>query len=144
MSEEVVNEEVVEETTETPVETEATPGFVESMLEQISDDDVKSSPMWKELAGKSADEFGQYVKELKSYVGKKGDIPKADATDEEWNEFYSKLGRPESVEGYDFVLNEDFKEVVGDGIDFYNSALDGFKEQVFKLGATPTTGRTNG
>ena len=138
MSEEVVNEEVVEETTETPVESEATPAFVESMLEQISDEDVKSAGFWKNLEGKDANEVGQYIKELNSFAGKKGDIPKADATDEEWDEFYSKLGRPESIEGYDFVLNEDFKEIVGDGIDFYNSALDGFKEQVFKLGASPT------
>ena len=140
MSEEV-NQEVVEET---PVEeagpveevAEATTNFVDSMLEQIEDEDVKSAGFWKNLEGKNANEVGQYIKELNSFAGKKGDIPKKDATDEEWNEFYSKLGRPETPEAYDFDVNEDFKEAVGEeSMPYFEQAVKGFKEQAYKLGA---------
>ena len=140
MSEEV-NQEVVEET---PVEeagpveesSEATTNFVDSMLEQIEDEDVKSAGFWKNLEGKNANEVGQYIKELNSFAGKKGDIPKKDATDEEWNEFYSKLGRPETPEAYDFDVNEDFKEAVGEeSMPYFEQAVKGFKEQAYKLGA---------
>lgn len=140
MSEEV-NQEVVEETTVEktgPVEevAEATTNFVDSMLEQIEDEDVKSAGFWKNLEGKNANEVGQYIKELNSFAGKKGDIPKKDATDEEWNEFYSKLGRPESPEAYDFDVNEDFREAVGEeSMPYFEQAVKGFKEQAYKLGA---------
>ena len=140
MSEEV-NQEVVEET---PVEeagpveesSESTTNFVDSMLEQIEDEDVKSAGFWKNLEGKNANEVGQYIKELNSFAGKKGDIPKKDATDEEWNEFYSKLGRPESPESYDFDVNDDFKKAVGEeSMPYFEQAVKGFKEQAYKLGA---------
>ena len=140
MSEEV-NQEVVEETPveETgPVEevAEATTNFVDSMLEQIEDEDVKSAGFWKNLEGKNANEVGQYIKELNSFAGKKGDIPKKDASEEEWNKFYSKLGRPESPEAYDFDVNEDFKEAVGEeAMPYFEQAVKGFKEQAYKLGA---------
>jgi len=140
MSEEV-NQEVVEETTVEktgPVEevAEATTNFVDSMLEQIEDEDVKSAGFWKNLEGKNANEVGQYIKELNSFAGKKGDIPKKDASEEEWNKFYSKLGRPESPEAYDFDVNEDFKEAVGEeAMPYFEQAVKGFKEQAYKLGA---------
>ena len=140
MSEEV-NQEVVEETTVEktgPVEevAEATTNFVDSMLEQIEDEDVKSAGFWKNLEGKNANEVGQYIKELNSFAGKKGDIPKKDASEEEWNKFYSKLGRPESPEAYDFDVNEDFREAVGEeSMPYFEQAVKGFKEQAYKLGA---------
>ena len=97
MSEEEVvesTEEVVEEVAEeTPVE-ESSESFVDSMLSQIDNEDIKSAGFWKNLEGKDANELGQYIKELNNFAGKKGDIPKSDATEEEWNAFYEKLGRP--------------------------------------------------
>jgi hypothetical protein len=139
MSEEEVvesTEEVVEEVAEeTPVEESS---FVDNMLEQIDNEDIKNAGFWKNLQGKDANELGQYVKELQSFAGKKGDIPKSDASEEEWNEFYQKLGRPEDTDGYDFEINEDFIDIVGEeSAEFYSDAIEGFKEEIFKIGATP-------
>jgi|TARA_Y100000401_G_scaffold47129_1_gene36233 hypothetical protein len=140
MSEEEVVEST-EEVVETPVEetTEQDAGsvaFVDSMLEQIDDEDVKGAGFWKNLQGKNANEVGQYIKELQSFAGKKGDIPKSDASEDEWNDFYSKLGRPENVEGYDFSINQDFADIVGqDAASAYATAIEEFKKEIFKIGA---------
>ena len=140
MSEEEVVESS-EEVVETPVEetTQQDAGsvaFVDSMLEQIDDEDVKNAGFWKNLQGKDANEVGQYIKELNSFAGKKGDIPKSDASEEEWAEFYKKMGRPEDVQGYDFSINEDFAEIVGEeAAGLYATAIEEFKSEIFKLGA---------
>jgi hypothetical protein len=138
MSEEV--NVTTEEAVETPAEatTEATEkAFVDSFLDNITDEEVKSHKMWENLKGKNADEFGRYVKELKSFTGKKGDIPKSleeGGTQEDWDAFYGKLGRPESVEGYDWELGDEFKNVVGEQLPFYEQATEWFKETAFKAG----------
>jgi len=137
MSEEVA--EVVEEAVE-EVAVEAKVSevpFSDTFIESITDEDVKENKMWENLKGKDANEIARYMSELKSFAGKKGDIPKSDATDEEWAEFYGKLGRPESTEGYEFSMNDEFKELVGEGAPFFEKAIDGFKEQAFKMGASP-------
>jgi len=139
MSEETTNEEVVEETTEEVVEESNTQpaSFVSSMLEQIDDAEIKDAGFWKNLEGKDATEVGKYIKELQSFAGKKGDIPKSDATEEEWAEFYGKLGRPEDTDGYDFTIGDEFRELVGeDSAPFFEKAVEGFKEQAFKMGAS--------
>jgi len=137
--EEVVEttEEVVEEVAEeTPVE-ESSESFVDSMLSQIDNDDIKSAGFWKNLEGKDANEVGKYIKELQSFAGKKGDIPKSDATDEEWAEFYQKLGRPENIDGYDFTIGDEFTELVGkDSIPYFEKTVDKIKEQAFQMGAS--------
>ena len=140
MSEEEVvetTEEVVEEVAEeTPVE-ESSESFVDSMLSQIDNDDIKSAGFWKNLEGKDANEVGKYIKELQSFAGKKGDIPKSDATDEEWAEFYQKLGRPENIDGYDFTIGDEFTELVGkDSIPYFEKTVDKIKEQAFQMGAS--------
>tara|TARA_X000001382_G_scaffold97278_1_gene71640 strand:- start:71 stop:952 length:882 start_codon:yes stop_codon:yes gene_type:complete len=142
VSEEVATEEVVETTEELSneevQETTEDSSFVDSMLSQIDNEDVKNAGFWKNLDGKSANEVGQYIKELQSFAGKKGDIPKKDATDEEWSEFYQKLGRPDSLEGYDFTIGDEFSEMVGkESAIFFEKAVEGFKEKAFELGASP-------
>ena len=140
MSEEVTTEEVTtEEVVETPVEESNTQpeSFVDSMLQQIEDEDVRDAGFWKNLEGKDATEVGKYIKELQSFAGKKGDIPKPDASEEEWAEFYSKLGRPESTDGYDFTVGDEFRELVGeDSAPFFEKAVEGFKEQAYAMGAS--------
>jgi vacuolar-type H+-ATPase subunit H len=138
MSEEEVvesTEEVVEEVAEeTPVEESS---FVDNMLSQINNDDIKSAGFWKNLEGKDANEVGMYIKELQSFAGKKGDIPKSDATDEEWAEFYQKLGRPADIEGYDFTIGDEFTELVGkESIPYFEKTVDKIKEQAFQMGAS--------
>ena len=140
MSEEEVVETVEEVSTEeTPVEESNTQpeSFVGSMLSQIEDESIKEAGFWKNLEGKDATEVGKYIKELQSFAGKKGDIPKPDATDEEWSEFYSKLGRPENIDGYDFTVGDEFRELVGeDSAPFFEKAVEGFKEQAYSMGAS--------
>ena len=137
MSEEVNNEEAVEEVVEETTNNQSSGSFVDSMLEQIDDAEIKDAGFWKNLEGKDATEVGKYIKELQSFAGKKGDIPKSDASEEEWSEFYGKLGRPESVEDYDFTIGDDFAEMVGeDSMPFFEKSIDGFKEQMFSLGAS--------
>jgi len=140
MSEEEVvesTEEVVEEVAEEAPAEESSTSFVDSMLSQIDNEDIKSAGFWKNLEGKDANEVGKYIKELQSFAGKKGDIPKSDASDEEWSAFYQKLGRPENLEGYDFTIGDDFAEIVGeDSAPFFEKAVEGFKEKAFELGAS--------
>ena len=136
MSEEV--QEVVE-TSETTEESNQTTSdsFVDSMLNQIEDEGVKSAGFWKNLEGKGATEVGQYIKELQSFAGKKGDIPKSDATEEDWNNFYSKLGRPESVEGYNFTIGDEFTKLVDkEAIPEIENSVQSLKQQAFEMGAT--------
>jgi hypothetical protein len=134
----VVEEVVVEEVAEVAevAEKDDSPAFMESMLESMTDEDVKGHKMWENLKGKSADEVGRYFKELKSFTGKKGDIPGKDAKDEEWSEFYSKLGRPESTDAYDFEIGQEFKDLVGeDSMPYYEGIIGTIKEQAFAMGA---------
>ena len=140
MSEEEVvetTEEVVEEVAEeTPVE-ESSESFVDSMLSQIDNEDIKSAGFWKNLEGKDANEVGKYIKELQSFAGKKGDIPKSDASQEEWDAFYNKLGRPENVDGYDFTIGDEFTKVVGEeSVPFFENTVEEFKKEIFKIGAS--------
>jgi hypothetical protein len=143
MSEEAVqNEEVVEATEEVSneevQETAEAASFVDSMLSQIDNEDIKNAGFWKNLDGKSANEVGQYIKELQSFAGKKGDIPKKDATDEEWSEFYQKLGRPDSIEGYDFGIGDEFTEAVGkESVPYFEKTVNEIKEEAFNIGANP-------
>ena len=141
MSEETTNEEVVEEvsteTTQETTENTEPSSFVSSMIGQIEDAEIKDAGFWKNLEGKDATEVGRYIKELQSFAGKKGDIPKPDAAEEEWNEFYTKLGRPENTDGYDFTIGDEFAELVGeDSAPFFERAVEGFKEKAFELGAS--------
>jgi hypothetical protein len=134
---EVVEEVAVEEVAEVVEESTENKAFVDSMLESIEDDNIKGSKTWDTLKGKDATELAKYIMELKSFTGKKGDIPKADASEDEWNEFYTKLGRPESIEGYDFELNSDFKELIGDeSLPYYEGIVGTIQEQAFKMGAS--------
>jgi hypothetical protein len=138
VAEEVVEEvaEVVEEVAE--VEEAPETAFSDTFIDSITDEELKGNKMWANLKGKSADEVGRYMKELKSFTGKKGDIPGKDATDKDWADFYGKLGRPETVEAYDFDLVDEFKELVGaESVPYYEGLVSTIKEQAFKMGANP-------
>lgn len=141
--EEVASEEVVagveapvEEVAEAPVEEVKTEkAFVDNMLESMTDEDVKGHKLWDNLKGKNADELGRYVKELKSFAGKKGDIPKPEASEDEWGEFYSKLGRPDSSDDYNLEISNELREVVGDeSAKYYEESIANFSKVAFDNG----------
>lgn len=133
-----MSEETTEVTTEEAPQTDTTEkAFSDSFRESLTDTELKDHKMWDALSGKSADEVGAYMRELKSFTGKKGDIPKPldeGGTQEEWDSFHSKLGRPDSIEGYDWNLGDDFRELVGEQAAFYDQATDWFKDAAFKAG----------
>ena len=56
------------------------------------------------------------------------------STQEEWDAFHQKLGRPDDINGYDWNLGDDFREVVGEQAPFYEKLTDSFKDAVFKAG----------
>jgi coenzyme F420-reducing hydrogenase alpha subunit len=144
MSEEVVEaaeapveaETTTEVTESTPETTEASQAFSDTFIGSIEDEELRGKLEGYNLGGKSADDVAKYLAELKSFTGKKGDIPKPDASPEEWAEFYGKLGRPESADAYDVALTDEFKELVGDdSMAHYESMVDTIKAQAFEMGA---------
>lgn len=56
-------------------------------------------------------------------------IPGENATEEELNAFYSKLGRPESADKYEMTVPDNLKEVLAN-----DEAFKQFKGEAFKLG----------
>ena len=56
-------------------------------------------------------------------------IPNKYATDEDWNEVYKKLGKPESSDGYSYNLPKESK--------LDDNSLKAFSEQAHKLGLLP-------
>lgn len=54
---------------------------------------------------KSADDAIKSYRDLEAHAGKALTVPGADATAEDWNAFYGKLGRPESPDKYELKLN---------------------------------------
>ena len=71
-----------------------------------------------------------YVHAQKLVGADKIPVPNKYATDDDWNAVYSKLGRPETSEGYKFDIGED-KTIEQD-------ALKTFAEHSHKLGLLPT------
>ena len=68
------------------------------------DEDIQDNKAWEKF--NSTQELAKSYTELSTLVGKKGEIPKDDASGEEWADFYSKLGRPESPEDYGISIRE--------------------------------------
>jgi hypothetical protein len=76
--------------------------------------------------GEAADAYAKFD-ELLTAEGSNLKIPGEEATDEERNAFYSKMGRPESADKYEVGKPDDWPENVP-----YDTELEGaFKEQVF-------------
>ena len=57
-------------------------------------------------------------------------VPNKHATDEDWNEVYTRLGKPESPDGYKFNLPKDNNKLD-------DNSLKAFSEQAHKLGLLP-------
>jgi hypothetical protein len=77
---------------------------------------------------------------VKSYISAqqmigadKVSVPKDDSPAEAWNEFYTKLGRPETVEGYKFQPKE-YSLLQGDGASVGKADADWVKQVAHKAG----------
>lgn len=59
-------------------------------------------------------------------------IPGKHATDDDWNEVYARLGRPDSPEGYELQNN------LAEGVEADDGMLDWYKQTAHEIGLTPT------
>lgn len=59
-------------------------------------------------------------------------IPGKYATDDDWNEVYTRLGRPDSPEGYELQNN------LAEGIEADEGMLDWYRQTAHEIGLTPT------
>lgn len=90
-------------------------------------------------AEKSLEDFKDVGGLAKSYVeaqkmiGNSVRIPKEDASDEDWEAFHMKLGRPETVEGYDFVKPE-----LPENVEWNDRLADWFGKTAHSLGLSKT------
>lgn len=70
--------------------------------------------------------------ELDKWAGKAVAVPGDDAEAEDWEKFYSKIGRPEAADKYEFAPPEKMPETVP-----YNEDLaKSFKDEAFNVGLT--------
>jgi len=75
------------------------PSWQERIPEQYRD-----AGYWKNVKDET-DLYTQFA-ELQKYRGNSYKVPAPDATPEDWNSVYSKLGRPDTPENYDFVMRD--------------------------------------
>ena len=59
-------------------------------------------------------------------------IPGKHATDDDWNEVYARLGRPDSPEGYELQNN------LAEGVEADEGMLDWYRQTAHEIGLTPT------
>ncbi len=64
-------------------------------------------------------------------------IPGNHGTDEEWDQVYTKLGRPDAPEGYELEMNN-----VPDGMDANPELVGWFQNTAHKVGLTPKQAQT--
>jgi hypothetical protein len=97
-----------------------------------------SVPQWLESADESLKKslakfkeplaVGQAYVELEKKLGSAIQVPKADATQEEWGKFFSRIGRPESPDNYELPegsLTDELKARI--------------RKEAYESGATPRT-----
>lgn len=82
-------------------------GTVENPFSGLSE----GTRSWVETKGyKSFDDIAQAAQHAEQKLGSSLSVPKDDAPQEEWDKFYSKLGRPESADKYEFKRPEGLPE----------------------------------
>lgn len=83
---------------------------------------------------KSADDAIKSYRDLEAHAGKAITVPGADATAEDWNAFYGKLGRPESPDKYELKLNT---EAVPQDFPYDEKSAIEFRTWAHEAGLTP-------
>ena len=134
MSSEQITQETVPVETATPTETTTTPTTTAAPIAPAT------PPSWKDSISEdfrndpSIEKFTEIDALAKSYINAtkmigqdKLVIPTNNSTEDQWNEVYEKLGRPESADKYTLDINS---EVVS----MDEGAVKSFAEQSHKLG----------
>lgn len=95
---------VLPEQTQSNQTPETTPTSQAATEFKFSDDLVKNYPSLTKF--KDLESFGKSYGEMEKFKGGSLKVPGADAKPEEWDDFYSKTGRPESADKYEFKRPE--------------------------------------
>lgn len=85
------------------------------------------------------DDAVKSYRELETHASKGLRMPGEDATAEDWNAFYSKLGRPEKPEGYELKLNT---ETVPTDFPYDEASAVEFRNWAHEAGLTPKQAQT--
>lgn len=83
---------------------------------------------------KSPDDAIKSYRDLEAHASKALTVPGADATAEDWNAFYGKLGRPESPDKYELKLNT---EAVPQDFPYDEKSAIEFRTWAHETGLTP-------
>lgn len=118
---------VQEEATPVSEQTQATKLGKFGELLEYAPDDIKEAKTWEKFKDVDIPTALKAIVDMDKWTGKKGDIP----TD--WNdeaavkEFYSKIGVPESPDGYEFGLDESVVAALGNDADSMTSYIGEMK-----------------
>lgn len=131
MPEEVIQTEATEEKIEAPKVEDAAPFDWRSGLP----DDIREDPSLQTIRGTNEQEIiaalsKQHINSQRAMGLDKIALPGKNAGDEEIREFYTKIGCPETVDGYTAPT-----EGMSDGFD--TNLFDGAREEAHRLGVTP-------
>lgn len=103
----------------TPVATN-TPMSMEDFVKTL-DEGIRDSKSFSKFT--NVQDLAKSYTELEKLVGAKGDIPKAEADQSEWGDFWKKLGKPENVADYNIEVPEALKAMDG-SFDKVNKAME--------------------
>jgi hypothetical protein len=104
----------------------------EQFLASFNED---TQQLFRDKGYKNVDDLGKAYKELSSKLGEKTLAPPdpETGTQEDWDAFYSKMGRPETPEGYAYKLPEGLPETTPYDADFASQ----FKTWSHEAGLSP-------
>ena len=129
-------DQTTEQPTVQPAAATTTPAS-DQQQEQVKEVDFKSLIPAEYKEEKALQNFQDMKGFVKSYLhsqklvgADKIPVPNKHATDEDWNEVYTRLGKPESPDGFKFNLPKDNNKLD-------DNSLKAFSEQAHKLGLLP-------
>ena len=119
-----------------PAETTATSATSETF--NLSDNVSEDFKALVENKGwKSVDDMAQSYKNLESVMGNPLVAPGEDATEQDWNKFYERLGRPSDPANYNIGVDEERAQTLPpETLEQVNSNIERFKKLAHKEGLT--------
>jgi len=101
----------------------------DSWMESLSDELRNEAPIQR-FSGKPLDELAKSFIHAQSKMGQKGILkPREDSSKDEWDEYYTQLGRPKSAGEYELP-----KEGLPEGSQFDPDGIKPFMEKAHELG----------
>lgn len=94
-------------------------------------EEVRGDPLWQRFKD-PAEAFKSHLNAHKA-LGASIRVPKENAPKEEWDAYWTKLGRPETPAGYEIVRPENMPE----GLNWSDEVVAGFQGLAHEIGLTP-------